>query len=69
MSNGAFGSHAHTHHPQWLLGNLVLLLCIKTAGSLTANYNQHILVPGDVHRLQFDIKTKKQKIKYLAVLN
>lgn len=43
MSNGAFEIHAHAHHSQWMLGNLVLRFSIKTDRSATVNYNEHIL--------------------------
>lgn len=68
MSNGAFEIHAHTHHLQRMLGNLVRLLYNKTDSSETVNYNLAILVLGDVHRLQFESKTKKQKINDFVAL-
>lgn len=47
-----------------MLGNLVRFLPNKTDRYVTVNYNFYILVFGDVHRHRFDIKTKKQKLKY-----
>ncbi len=67
MSNGAFEIHAHTHHLQWTTGNLVLLLYNKADRGGAVNYKLYILVSGDVHRLQFDRKTKKQRINNLCV--
>lgn len=69
MSNGAFEIHTHTRHSQGMLGKLVQALYNKTDRSASVNYNRHILVLGDVHRLLLDIKTKKQKINNFDVLN
>lgn len=53
---------------QRMLGNLVRLLYNKTDSSETVNYNLAILVLGDVHRLQFESKTEKQKINDFVAL-